>query len=350
MKAARSILAAALAGLCLHSAAAAAISGATVERSDADALELTWTSADPVDVYEADRPDAKPAAANLLAHGSRSGAYAVEHAGRERRYFVLVDERDHETLRVAERLLPLEQGSNFRDVGGYPAAGGKHVRWGMIFRSGAQPMLTAEDLAQIHAIGIAQVVDLRSKEERALAPTSIDGVPYTAIGYSMRDLMSPGGGAMLHNGAALYRNFPHFLTPQLKVLFADLLSGRAPIVYNCSAGQDRTGFATAMILSALGVPRDVIYTDYQLSTRYRRPQFEMPKVDPAAHPDNPMAQMFAHPELRKPQPLVEADGRPFLAGAFEEIDAKWGSVDAYLRQEVGLTSADLATLRRLYLE
>jgi protein-tyrosine phosphatase len=64
--------------------------------------------------------------------------------------------------------------------------------------------------------------------------------------------------------------------------------------------------------------------------------------------------MFAHyndhPELRKPQPLVEPDGRPFLMGAFEEIDAKWGSVDAYLRQEIGLTPDDIAALRRMYLE
>jgi protein-tyrosine phosphatase len=351
---ARTQLAAALAGLCLHTAASAAISGAEVKRSGVDALGVTWSSPDPVDLYEADRPDAQPAAARLLAHGSRAGAYAVDHAGRQRIYFVLVDERDHETLKVAERLVPLQQGSNFRDIGGYPAAGGRHVRWGLIYRSGAQPMLTADDLAELHAMGLAQIVDLRSKEERVLAPTAIDGVPYTAIGYSMMDLMKPAGGATLHNGVALYRNFPHFLAPQLKVLFADLLSRRTPIAYNCSAGQDRTGFATAMILSALGVPRQVIYADYQLSTAYRRPEFEMPKIDLAAHPNDPAAQLFAHyndhPELRKPQPLVEADGRPFLMGAFDEIDAKWGSVDAYLREEIGLTPADIAALRKIYLE
>jgi protein-tyrosine phosphatase len=350
---ARTILAAALAGLCLHTAAAAAVTGAEVTRSGADALALSWSSPDPVDVYEADRPDAPPTGARLLARGSRAGAFAIEHAGQARRYFLLVDARDHATLKVAERLVPLEQGSNFRDVGGYPAAGGTHVRWGLIYRSGAQAMLTADDVARLRGMGLAQLVDLRSKEERELAPTAIDGVPYTAIGYSMADMM-PGGLAKLRNGSELYRNFPHLFAPQLKVLFADLLGGRAPIVYNCSAGQDRTGFATAMILSALGVPREAIYADYQLSTRYRRPQFEAPKVDLAAHPNNIAAQMFAHyndhPELRKAHPLVEADGRPYLAGAFDEIDAKWGSVDAYLRQEAGLTDADIARLRALYLE
>lgn len=359
MSAVRSIVAAALAGVALHTAAFAEISGAEVKRSGADALAVSWSSPDAVDVYAADRPDAPLDQAKLLARGSHAGAYAVENAGTARRYFLLVDERDHQTLKVAERLLPLQQGSNFRDIGGYPAAGGKHVRWGMIFRSGGQPLLTTADLAQLHAIGLNQVVDLRSKEERSLAPTAIDGVPYTAVGYSMMDMlkpagMSPTGPANLKNGLALYHNFPHFLTPQLKVLFADLLSQRTPIVYNCSAGQDRTGFATAMILSALGVPRDVIYRDYLLSTGYRRPEYEMPKIDAAAHPNDPAAQLFAranaNPEARKPQPLVEPDGRPFLMGAFDEIDAKWGSPEAYLRQEIGLTDADFATLRRLYLE
>jgi protein-tyrosine phosphatase len=352
MRVVRSSVAVVLAALSLHSSALAAIAEAKVERSAPDRLSLSWTSPDPVDVYVSDRPDAAVAAAQPLARGVRSG-YAVEPADRSRRYFILVDARDHQAIRTAERLVPLAQGSNFRDVGGYPAAGGKHVRWGLIYRSGAQPMLTADDVAQLHAIGLSQLVDLRSKEERSLAPTAIDGVPYTAIGYSMAEMFGQGGAGALRNGTELYRRFPHEFAPQLKVIFADLLDHHAPIAYNCSAGQDRTGFATAMILSALGVPRETIYADYELSTAYRRPEFEMPKIDPALHPNDPAAQLFARAQAqgpRKPQPLIEADGRPFLTGAFEEIDAKWGSVDAYLRQEIGLTDANIAALRRDYLE
>jgi protein-tyrosine phosphatase len=352
MRVVRLSVTAAIAALSLHSMALSAIADAKVERSAPDRLSLSWTSPDPVDVYVSDRPDAAASAAQPLARGARS-AYSVEHADRSRRYFILVDARDHQTIRAAERLVPLAQGSNFRDVGGYPAADGKHVRWGLIYRSGAQPLLTPDDVAQLHAIGLAQLVDLRSKEERSLAPTAIDGVPYTAIGYSMAEMFGQGGAGAMRNGTELYRRFPHEFAPQLKVIFADLLHHQAPIVYNCSAGQDRTGFATAMILSALGVPRETIYSDYQLSTAYRRPEFEMPKIDPALHPNDPAAQLFARAQAqgpRKPQPLVEADGQPFLKGAFEEIDAKWGSVDAYLRQEIGLTDADIAALRRDYLE
>ncbi len=62
------------------------------------------------------------------------------------------------------------------------------------------------------------------------------------------------------------------LAPQMRLLFNTLKRGEGPIEYNCSAGQDRTGFATALILSALGVPRETIYKDYLLSVKYRQPR------------------------------------------------------------------------------
>ena len=346
------ITAAALVGLLLPSIAAAAITGAKVERQGADALNVTWTSPNPVDVYEADSAAATAAAARSLAKGDRDGAFARAQSGQARRYFILVDQKDHQTLTVAERVLPLAQGSNFRDIGGYDAAGGKHVRWGLIYRSGGQPMLTDADQAQIKALGLGEMVDLRSSEERVIAPTKIMGVPYTAVGYSMVDLM-PKGATAMRNGSDVYRAMPTMLAPQLRLIFAHLLNKPEPLVYNCSAGQDRTGFTTAIILSALGVPRDQIVTDYHLSTVYRRPQFEMPMLD-AQPSDNAAVKMFAayqkDPRWNVSQPLKDADGKPFLDGAFAEIDAKWGSVDGYLSKELGLTPADIAKLRRIYLQ
>ncbi len=109
-----------------------------------------------------------------------------------------------------------------------------------------------------------------------------------------------------------------------------------------------------MILSALGVPRDVILADYHLSTRLRRPEWEMPRIDAAAHANNPVALMFAkfqqNPATATPQPLKTADGTAFLAFAFDEIERNWGSVDSYLVQEAGVSKLDLAALRARYLE
>jgi len=249
-----------------------------------------------------------------------------------------------------ERLVPLEAGSNFRDIGGYPAAGGRHVKWGLIYRSGGTPMLTATDRARIAGLHLTLMVDLRSDEERVLAPTRIDGVPYMAVGYRMADLMAGFQGS--GGSGEGYRRMPEFLAPQVRQVFALLLRGEGPVVYNCSAGQDRTGFVTALILSALGTPYATIVEDYHLSTKYHRPEFEMLRITPEQAAANPGAAIFARlqsdPHASQPQPLMTAEGKPFLDFAFDEMRARWGSVDGYLASQIGLTRSDIAKLRARY--
>lgn len=337
-----------LAGVVPAAAHATPPTEAVVERGPAGDLTVRWTSPDPVDVLVSDRTNADWTKAALVSAKDRGGRAAVPPTAAPRSYFLLRDAKTGETTHVAERLIPLEAGSNFRDIGGYPAADGKHVRWGMIYRSGGTPLLTAADVARVHALGLANMVDLRSDEERVLAPTRIDGVAYTAVGYSMAKLNVAGG------MEATYRGLPTMMAPQLRQIFAKLLRGEQPLAYNCSAGQDRTGFVTAIVLSALGVPRDTIVADYHLSTKYRRPEFEMPRLDAAAHPGDPVVAMFAHyqdnPQARKPRPLMTADGTAFLSFALAEIEAKWGSVDGYLGSEIGLSKPDVSRLRALYTE
>jgi protein-tyrosine phosphatase len=110
---------------------------------------------------------------------------------------------------------------------------------------------------------------------------------------------------------------------------------------------------TALILAALGTPRAVILRDYDLSTALRRPEWEMPKID-AAKASDPVAKMFAgyqaNPAMARPQPLHDPDGRPFLASALDEIDARYGSVEGYLEKVAGVTAADIAMLRKAYTE
>ncbi len=338
----------------LATASSARVLDANVIRQDPDTLTLVWTDSDPVDLYEADHADFTLKDAHILARSERVGQFVIKHAGLSRRYFTIVDTRDHTRIEVAERLIPLAQGSNFRDIGGYATADGKRVRWGLIYRSGATPMLTPADVEQVHGLGVSQLVDLRSDEERLVAPTRINGVPYAAVGYGMMDIMKATGNAQVRNGADIYRNFPTLLAPQVRLIFAHLLHQKSPIAYNCSAGQDRTGFVTALILTALGVPYDTIVTDYHLSTRFRRPEFEMPEFDPALAKTNPGLQMFAayrsRPEWKVPQPLMDKDGQPFLRGALEAIKDKWGSVEGYLQAEAGVGPAQIAQLRRDYLE
>ena len=323
---------------------------AAITRTGDGQLSLSWSSLDPVDVLVAESPRASLKSAKLVSPRDADGRHILSGNGTQRSYFILRDVRTGETTRVAERLVPLEAGSNFRDIGGYAAAGGKHVRWGLIYRSGATPLLTPADRERIKGLGLASMVDLRSDEERVLAPSRIDGVPYVAVGYSMGALMAGADGTA--GMGTVYRRLPQMMAPQLRQIFAALLRAEGPVAYNCSAGQDRTGFATAVILSALGTDHAAIVGDYHLSTQYRRPEFEMPRLDPAQHPGDPVVALFSRyqddPRARMPQPLKTADGKPYLDFAFAEMHDKWGGVEGYLHREIGLTARDITRLRALY--
>lgn len=334
---------------------------ANVERIAPERVRVSWLPSNSVDVYMAASPDASIEASRLVSGNDLDGVHEEAVSAGKRPYFLLRDRKAGTNLRVSERLVPLQQGSNFRDIGGYPAADGKHVRWGIIYRSGGTPLLTEADLDVVSQLRLANLVDLRSSEERQLAPTRIENVPYHAVGYSMdviiKGMRAPSAGAstMPVNGGNLYRQMPRLLAPQVKLLFNRLLANEGAVAFNCSAGQDRTGFATAMVLAALGVSRDVIIEDFHLSTKYRRPEFEMARFDPAAFPDNAAAKLFTGHQNkdgipRKPQPLKAADGTAFLSFALDEIDQRYGSVEAYLDSEVGVKREDIAKLRATYLE
>lgn len=123
---------------------------------------------------------------------------------------------------------------------------------------------------------------------------------------------------------------------------------------NCSAGQDRTGVASAVILTLLGVDRDTILEDYVLSTQFRRPKIERGNVDLAeAAKTNAFAAVmlqYAGTEEEVAAPLLMPDGTPFLKFALDEIDATWGSVHMFAEQELDLDASELAQLRAKYLK
>lgn len=343
--------------------AAHAQTAPSVERTAPNQIAIHWQGADPIDVYLADRPDAPVAKARRVAKADRDGDFTAAWTTPTRPYVILRDERDGHLTRVAERLLPLERGSNFRDLGGYPGADGKHVRWGMIYRTAATPMLSDADSRYVERLGIGADIDLRSVEERELAPDAAvlrTHARYYANDYPASDVFSklvpPPAGAprpATSGQSSLYRGWLVSLAPQFRDIFRELLADKGAVTYHCSAGQDRTGVASALVLSALGVPRDVILADYQLSTADRRPDYEMPPIDPAQHPGNMVAVFYAKARAAGPltaKPLYDAKGVAYLQETFDEIDSRWGSVDAYLDKELGIGPRELARLRALYLE
>ena len=199
-----------------------------------------------------------------------------------------------ELLRSYDRLLPLEGGSNFRDMGGYTTEDGYQVKRGLLFRSGAMVSLTQNDMDYLSQFSFETIVDLRSQEELELFPNhwaDKAAIGYTNVEYSMMEMMGGslsqladdemGAMEMLSQMGPMYRSMPQTIKPQLNLLFQHLLAEEIPLVVNCSAGQDRTGIASALILTALGVPRSTIIDDYLLSTRLRRPEFEQSQMTEA---------------------------------------------------------------------
>jgi len=337
-----------LAGPAGEMAWAGPISAIEIAHPSPETVQLRWHSDGPVDVFITRCAGAATDDVAAVSIDNRDGHITLADPG-FRPCFILRDDADG-SVRVAERVLPLERGSNFRDLGGYPADGGRHVRWGLVYRTAATPLLTPADVARVQALGLQTFVDLRSSEERTLAPQRLDHIPYAAVGYPISAIVGSGGSDM----ATIYKGFPALLAPHIRLLFRALLSGRGSVAFGCSAGQDRTGFAAALILGVLGVPRETILSDYHLSTTARRPEFEMPRIDPAAHAGDPVAHGFARyqqdPKSRIARPLYGADREPLLEAALLEVEQRWGSVEGYLRDEAGISASDIEALRAAYLE
>jgi protein-tyrosine phosphatase len=331
-----------------------AVDNASVERSAPDQVTIKWSSKVPVDVYVTSDPEAPVSAATLISAKDADGIHVYRAPVSTRSYFVLREHKARKSVEVAERLFPLEQGSNFRDVGGYAGAGGKTVKWGRIFRSGALPLLSERDYALLSGLKIKSIVDLRSLEEREVAATELDdrtGALFLSNDYSLKPLMRNFGA---QNGENVYVGMEKMLRPQYRAIFARLLANDGAVMYHCSAGQDRTGVASALILSVLGVDRKTILKDYHLSTPSRRPQWEMPKLDPADYPNNPIVGYYAA-AAKKPggataEPLYSKSGVSHLVQFFAYLDKEYGGVDAYLEKELAVGPTEVAKLRMLYLE
>ena len=343
--------------------------GVRVLHSPGFNYRLSWSQSGPVDVFVSARPMAKLSTMRLLARQDRDLTLKVRIPDIKRPYFAL-RAGDGSIYRTAERLLPLEGGSNFRDLGGYPAANGKHVRWGLLYRSAAMPKLTEADDDYLSALKIKAIVDLRSVDERQLSPTDWRAKPnakYIAIDYPgdvlFGRLRGYDGPAREQITERLYAEFPELLRQQYKAVFHALLAHQVPLVIHCSAGQDRTGIAVGLILSALGTPRRVIYQDYLLSTEDRTPTNEMADVNLQDYAATNSEARFliayrnyaekthiADSSAPKIQPLMDSKGRPLLQDAFEQIEAQYGSVTNYLARELGVNSKDIAKLRTLFLD
>jgi protein tyrosine/serine phosphatase len=241
--------------------------------------------------------------------------------------------------------MDLEGIVNFRDFGGAPGADGRRVREGVLFRSGHHAGATDADLRRLDALGFALFVDLRRPPERARDPARR---PH-ATGASVLEHQGPAEQTLAPHLAFLadpgatpqrvttqmivgYRYYP--FDPHYVAVYRDyfplLAAVGGPVLVNCHAGKDRTGFLCALTLHVLGVSREDILADYLATNLHNRADERLGEMSvqfQATHGHPPSEAL-----LRR---MMAADA-DYLKAAFQAIAEAHGDTDAYLAEVVGM--------------
>lgn len=255
------------------------------------------------------------------------------------------------------RLLNFEGIGNFRDMGGYPTSDGRQVKWGVLYRTGTLAHSSNADLEGLDRLGLKTLIDFRSAAEKQEEPNrlpepasfevveipTLDDGNKAMVGEIMARIESGDFDGFDPNALMLdaNRQFATTFTPQFRQFMQTVLQADgAPIVWNCSAGKDRTGFASAILLRILGVPQDVVMQDYMASKHHsldaRKSQLRLLRV-------------FKGEEAADKMTVLLGVEEAWLKAGFDEIDATWGSFDNYVREGLQLSAADIAQLKSTYL-
>jgi protein-tyrosine phosphatase len=225
--------------------------------------------------------------------------------------------------------------SNFRKVGVQDGAL-RHL-----YRSDHLGALDEHDAAQIRALGIARVLDFRGVDERCgaecrLPDVTVHSLPIEpTIVQKLSDLVASGhhltGAEMVAHMQDTYRGFVRHNTPRFAEFFQHLLASDEPTVFHCTAGKDRTGFAAALLLKAVGASDEEVMADYLLTND----RLELPATTRLGLPREAMVVLWrVQPE--------------FLAAAMDEVRAGYGSLEGYFRDGLRLRDAERTALRRMY--
>lgn len=257
------------------------------------------------------------------------------------------------------RHLPFERAVNFRDLGGYPCADGRHTRWRLLFRSGHLARLTERDVHSFQELGVSHVYDFRSPTERTREPS------YCIPSHLVRQLSISfqqnhdelveqwkqrkiTDEAVLQAQEQVYREIVIDHVDRYREMFDGILAGKgAPFVMHCSGGKDRTGIASVLLLSALGAGKDIIYLDYLETLQNRatvlwikklaRDYLETGGSDGRDGVEERAFQLFG----------VTRERLTIALTAMSEVG---GSIAGYLERYVRLTAKNIEQLRDWYLE
>jgi protein-tyrosine phosphatase len=241
------------------------------------------------------------------------------------------------------RHIDFEGAHNFRDLGGYPSALGGEVRWGAVFRAGRIDQLTARDMAVYDELGIRSVFDLRRDDERERCPDPVPNVQICLLSRVFEQRPLPDSGTLVDHEQAvqflrdMYSGLLAHAAHEIGVLFQSMAEdGALPALFHCTAGKDRTGIVAALLLTWLGVDRQLVLDDFELTEQY------------AGHELH--EQMFQRMLERGMAPEAAAGmlhaTRASMEAALDELDRRYGGIERYLCEVAGVDLETLDTLRR----
>jgi protein-tyrosine phosphatase len=239
---------------------------------------------------------------------------------------------------VSIRRIPFAGALNFRDIGGYPVPGGGLTRWGAVYRSDSLHTLTAADLPAFDALGVKTIYDLRRTREIERWPGPRDYVQLEIPGGEL-DLVPAEQFRSRRDAeewlAADYVGMLGRAASAFGTLFTRLAGEELlPAVLHCFGGKDRTGLSVALLLTLLGVGREEVLDDYELTSECQRPR--LPEV----------VELFvASGMTRDGAEGVLGTPRWAMARALSELDDAYGGIESYLLGPGGITPPTIAALR-----
>ena len=253
-----------------------------------------------------------------------------------------------------DRLVRLEGTLNFRDVGGYATASGYRVRRHRVYRSDSLAAIGDSGWEQLTELGIREIFDLRHEIERRTAPYQApDGISATWLAIGPKEVQTEAKDVfeLLKSGGPDDFTLQYMIDMYGRifedhaVVFGELLThladpDRLPAVFHCTAGKDRTGIAAALLLSVLGVDRETVLHDYELSNEFRserrievlRPRLEEEGID-----------------VERVRPYLSAP-RPALEAALAAVDLEYGGVQGFLVERAKVSEGILDGLREVLIE
>ena len=246
-----------------------------------------------------------------------------------------------------ERLIDLEGCLNFRDLGGYPTAGGRRLAWRRIYRSDGLHRLTAADVVRLRDdLALTDLIDLRSTAELSLdgrgpledEPMAFHHVPLfdgdrpSTFSPNLQMRMEEMSLADRYFGLVEMAKEP---IARVVELIADAKGGA---VYHCAAGKDRTGVISAILLSVLGVPEELIVADYALSRQ------NLDAIIERLNASDGYKDMFEH----LPPDTLHAEPETMVS-LLAKLKEGYGSAEAFL-ESAGVRSDGVERLRASVLE